>query len=630
MLYKIINGAIEISGNTILEEINFEVHDGEKIGLVGRNGCGKTTLLKGIIGKVEVEEGIGENDFRIDKIGNYNIGYVSQVVDYDINMLMIDYILLSYKDILDIEKELEKLEREMADKYSDKVLNRYNYLTDRYKNIGGYSYKKEYELALRKFGFEDEDKYKKLSEFSGGQLTKLSFVMLLLSKPDLLLLDEPTNHLDIDTTIWLEDYLKKYPKSVIVVSHDRMFLDNVCNVIYEVEYGSLKRYSGNYSNYLKIKKNDYEKALKDYEWQQKEINRLSRIVERFKYKPSKASMAMSKLKQIERMIKIDKPNKEDTRTFSGLFDPKFESYRDVLKVKNLGIGYDSALSCVNVNVERGNKLGIIGENGIGKSTFLKTLVGKIPSLSGKFSFGNKVEIGYFDQKMEDLDLGNTVYDELDKEFPDMSPKEIRCVLGAFEFRGDDIFKRVSDLSGGEKVRLSLCKILRHRPNVLILDEPTNHLDIISKETIQKILVSYKGTVIMVSHDRYLISKVCDSLLVFRKVGVFYYPYGYSDDIMRCNDSCNDSISVKNESLRREKYVSSFKEKSKLERRARKLEDEITDIEGEISLRNEEMLKEEVYLDINEVRRIQGEINDLNIKLDGKIKAWEEILVSLEE
>ena len=629
MLYKINNGAIELSGKMILEEINFEVHDKEKIGIVGRNGCGKSTLLKGMIGEVEFEQGIGDADFRIDKIGNVNMGYVSQNISYDINMLMIDYILLAYKDILDVEKKLEKLELEIANNYSEKVLNKFNELMDCYKYIGGYNYKKEYELALRKFGFKEEDKYKKLNEFSGGELTKLSFIKLLLSKPDLLLLDEPTNYLDIDTTIWLEEYLKNYSKSIILVSHDRMFLDNVCNVIYEIECGSLKRYNGNYSDYLRIKKEDYDRCLRNYEIQQKEIERLTKVAERFKYKPSKASMAMSKLKQIEHMVKFDKPLKENMRTFQAIFEPEFESYRDVLKVKNLAIGYDKILSYVNVNIERGTKLGIIGENGIGKSTFLKTLVGKIAPLSGKFIFGNKVKIGYFDQKMEDLDLENTVYEEIDKEFLRLSPKEIRNILGAFEFRGDDVFKKISDLSGGEKVRLCLCKILQHKPNLLILDEPTNHLDIVSKETIQKMLVSYKGTIIMVSHDRYLISKVCDSLLLFKKDGVSYYPFGYSNEVMKFSDSKKEDKSFGNKSLKKEKYVSPFKEKNKLERKLRKLEDEITDIEGQINLKNEEMLKEKVYLDIDEARRVQREIDDLNVKLDNKTKEWEDILFLLE-
>lgn len=629
MLYKISNGSIEISGNTILEEINFEVHDKEKIGLVGRNGCGKTTLFKGIIGEVELDQGLGEDVFRIDKVGNPNIGYVSQNISYDVNMKMIDYILLAYRDILDVEKELERLEIEICNNYNESVLDKYNALIDQYKYVGGYNYKKEYDLALRKFGFNDSDKEKMLSEFSGGQLTKLAFIRLLLSKPDLLLLDEPTNHLDIDTTIWLENYLKNYSKSVVLVSHDRMFLDNVCNVVYEIEYGCLKRYTGNYSDYLRQKKENYEKTLKDYEWQKKEIDRLNRIVQRFKYKPSKASMAMSKLKQIERMVKIDKPNKEDTKTFRGLFELEFESYRDVLKVKNLGIGYDKILSYVNLNVERGNKVGIIGENGIGKSTFLKTLVGKILPLSGKFSFGNKVEIGYFDQGMSDLGVDNTVYNELNFEFPDMSPRDIRNVLGAFEFRGDDVFKNITDLSGGEKVRLSLCKILVHKPNLLILDEPTNHLDIMSKDVIQKMLVSYKGTVLMVSHDRYLINQVCNSFLVFRKDGVKYYPYGYSDELFRNVDTFKEEVSCCDKNLKKVKYVSPLREKRKLERKLEKLEDEITVIEEKINLCNKDLLKEDVYLNIEKARKIQNEIDVLDSKLSEKTKEWEEILILLE-
>ena len=630
MLYKINNGAVTVAGKTILEEVNFVVHEHDKIGIVGRNGCGKTTLFRAIMGEVPLEEGIGSEDFCVNKIGNFKIGYFSQNVICDDSMSMMEYILMAYKDLIDIENNIKKLEGILENNYSDDVLEKYNSLLYQYKYMGGYDYKKEYELALKKFGFTNDDRYKKINEFSGGQRTKLAFIRLLLSKPDLLLLDEPTNHLDIKATIWLEEYLKNYSKSVVVVSHDRMFLDNVCNIIYEIEYGSLNRYVGNYSSYLMQKKANYEKAFKDYKIQQNEIERLKKIADRFRYKPSKASMAMSKLKQIERMTKIEKPKREDLRTFRAMFKPEVDSYRDVLKVKNLGIGYEKIINYVSLNVEKGDKLGIIGENGIGKSTFLKTLVGRISPLSGKFVFGRRVNIGYFDQSMDALCLDNTVYDELDKMASKMSPTEIRNILGAFEFRGDDVFKKVSDLSGGEKVRLSLCKIFFHKPNLLILDEPTNHLDIISKETIQNMLDAYDGTVIMVSHDRYLVNKVCNSILLFKRDEVLYYPYGYSEEMFLDNDNVSNEESVKGKSLKKEKYVSPLKEKRRLERKLEKLEKEITDLEDKISLKNKEFFNEDVYLNRDNVKKIQSEIDALNIKLDAKNKEWEETLILVEK
>ena len=578
MYYKISNGSVTLNGNTILENINFSVTDNEKIGIVGRNGTGKTTLLKAIIGEVDLEDGY--DTLQIDKTNDFKLGYIKQNVETNLNKSMLDYILSAYRNLVDLEKEIKKTEEKMTQDYTEKLLNKYNNLTLNYKLNGGYSYKKEYETALKKFGFTDQDKEKKLSEFSGGQLTKLSFLKLLLSKPDLLILDEPTNHLDITTIEWLEGYLKNYNKSLIVVSHDQMFLDNICNVIYDIEYGTLKRYSGNYTNFLKRKEEDYQKQLKDYEKQQKEIKRLQAIADRFRYKPTKASMAMSKLKQIEKMVIIDKPQKENLKTFKINFDPELESYKEVLKVKNLSIGYDNELANLTFNVERGDKLGIIGSNGIGKSTLLKTLMGQANQLAGKYVFGNRVNIAYFSQQLENLNLKNTIYDEIDSEFPSLTPNEIRTLLGTFEFTGEDVFKTIKDLSGGEKVRVSLCKILYHKPNVLILDEPTNHLDIISKSTIEKMLKSYKGTIIMVSHDRYLIKNVCNKLLVFNPNSTDFYKFGYEEYLEKKKEiSQEDKIAVEESKEKKEKIVNYNlnKEIQKIERKITKLENMVVEL-----------------------------------------------------
>ena len=452
MYYKISHGSVTLGNNTVLEDVNFCVKDNEKIGIVGRNGSGKTTLLKAIIGEYEINSGYEEVD--IISSGDFNIGYVKQNDGYNLDMKMMDYIRSSFKDILDIERKLNTLEDEMSTHYDEKIVSKYNDLLSRYEYMGGYKYKKEIEVILSKFDFSDKDKYKYLNEFSGGQITKLSLIRLLLSKPDLLILDEPTNHLDIKAIEWLEDYLKGYKGSIILVSHDRMFLDNVCNVIYDIEYGSLTRYSGNYSYFVKKKEENYIRNLNDYERQQREIKRLQDIADRFRYKPTKAGMAMSKLKQIERMVLIDKPDKSNTKSFKINFSPDMNSYRDVLKVKNLSIGYDRELCKLSFEVERGDRLGIIGENGIGKSTFLKTIMGDVPALGGKFVFGDRVNIGYFSQALDNLNYDNSIYDEIDKEFPRLTPNEIRTLLGAFEFSGEDVFKKIKDLSGGEKVRVS--------------------------------------------------------------------------------------------------------------------------------------------------------------------------------
>lgn len=622
MYYKISNGSVTLGANTILEDINFYVKDNDKIGIVGRNGCGKTTLLKAITNEYTLSDGY--DDLKIESSNDFKIGCVKQNITDNLNMKMIDYIKESYSDILEIENKLNSLEQKLSNSYSEQVLNKYNDLQNEYIYKGGNTYKKEYEIALKKFGFTDIDKEKLLNEFSGGQLTKLSLIRLLLSKPDLLILDEPTNHLDINSIEWLENYLKNYKKSIILVSHDRMFLDNICNIIYDIEYGELKRYVGNYSSFVKQKEQDYEKQLKDYEYQQKEIKRLQYIADRFRYKPTKAKMAMSKLKQIEKMIKIDKPNKSNTKTFKINLKTEENSYRDVLKVKNLSIGYDKELCKLSFNLERQDKLGIIGENGIGKSTLIKTLTGLIHPLSGKYIYGDRVSIGYFSQNFENLDNNNTVYEEIDKAYPSMTPNEIRTLLGSFEFTGEDVFKKINDLSGGEKVKLSLCKILNNKPNLLILDEPTNHLDIISKDTIEKILTNYNGTIIMVSHDRYLINDVCNKLLVFENNEAKLYNYGYKEYL----EKRKVDIPILKEEPKKDKNKvinNSVDNTNKLN----KIMKEIELLDNDLKKFNNKLLEKEVYMNVAKAKEIEQEILNITNKIEEKTNEWESLANKVE-
>lgn len=516
MNFKITNGSVEYGAETILEEINIEIKEKEKIAIIGRNGAGKSTLLKAIINNDLLTQGTGEEKFNFYKEGNPVIGYLKQMEFEDDQITMIDEILKVYKPITNLEQKIEQIVEKMQTDKSEELAKEYSKAMDKYEFLDGYTYKKEYETAINKFGFSSEDKLKKISEFSGGQRTKIAFIKLLLSKPDILLLDEPTNHLDIETIEWLEQYLKNYSKSVVIVSHDRMFLNKIVNKVYEIEYGVTTAYSGNYTFFEEQKKINYEKQLKDYEYQQKEIKRLNDIVTRFKYKPTKAKMAMSKLKQIERMVKIEAPNKYDLTTFKTNFIIEKQSGKDVLFAKDLEIGYDKTLQKVSLNVYRGQKIGIIGENGIGKSTLLKTLVGIIPKISGEFEFGHNVQIGYFDQQMSLLDSEKTVLEDFSEEFPNLTTTELRNSLAAFMFYGEDVFKKINMLSGGEKVRLQLCKILKKGPNLLILDEPTNHMDIIGKESLELLLKEYTGTIIFVSHDRFFVNKIADTLLIFTK------------------------------------------------------------------------------------------------------------------
>ncbi len=607
MYLKITNGSIEINNKVILEDINFLIKNNEKVGLVGRNGSGKTTLLKGITGQIPFTDGYDKLNIEKDK---FKIGYVSQENLTDPDTLLIDYIRSSYKEIINIEKNLESLEKEMSNSYKEETLIKYNDLLESYEFLGGYTYKKEYITALNKFGFNTDVYNKKISEFSGGELTKLSLLKLLLSRPDLLILDEPTNHLDITAIEWLENYLKEYKNNIILVSHDRMFLDSICNIIYLIEYGTTKKYVGNYTSYIKQREEEYIKALKDYNRQKKEIKRLEELGDRFRYKPTKAKMAMSKLKQIEKMVKIEKPETFDKKTFKINFNPTTTSYKDVLKLKNLSVGYTKELFNIDLNLEREDKLGIIGDNGIGKSTLIKTITGVIPPIKGKVILGQNVKYAYFSQQLENLNKENTIYDEIKNTFNEMTPLEVRTLLGNFNFKGDDVFKQIKDLSGGEKVRVSLCKILNSKPNLLILDEPTNHLDLINKETIESLLTDYKGTLIIVSHDRYLINKVCTKLLVIEKNKTTLYNYGYKEYLEKRIVSDSPKVNKKEKPKKEKKNIDKTNGKKIIEK-------EINDLESKVNLLNNELLKSEVYMDQLKSKDILLQIESLNKLIDKK-------------
>ena len=611
MKYQIINGAITFGNNTILEEINFTINKSDRIAIVGRNGSGKTSLLKSLVDNDMLESGIGFDDLRIVKIGKPSIGYQEQHAFSNLDVTLLDEILKVYKDITNLENKIKKLEDKMISNATSETILEYTDCIERYKLIGGYTYKKEYEVALNKFGFSSEDKMKKLSEFSGGQRTKISFLKLLLSKPDILLLDEPTNHLDIVTVEWLEEYLSNYPKALVVISHDRMFLDKIVNKVYEIEYATLTLYKGNYSSYELQKKLNYEKQLADYEFQQKEIKRLQDIADRFRYKPSKASMAMSKLRKIEQMTIIDKPEHADTRNWKFLLKVDDYSSNNVLSVKDLVIGYKNIpLSKVSFNLYKGQKLAIIGENGKGKSTLIKTLMGIIPKISGKFTYGYNVNKEYFDQQMEFLNDENTVFDEYLHSFPTEDPQQIRNILGTFMFSGEDVFKKIKVLSGGEKVRLQLCKILRKSPNLLILDEPTNHLDIFSKEKLETLLTEYNGTVLFVSHDRYFINKVADSLLVFENDEVVYFDGKYDEYVNQKKSIVITSEKAKDKKISKKesKPKTTFAIMKKLERDIDKKENKRKELETKL-------FDKEIYTNITKVNEINDMIENLTKEID---------------
>lgn len=625
MRIEIINGSVEYDGNTVLSEINFSVSDKEKIALVGRNGSGKTSILKCISGEVPLVSGTGDEKFSFSISGAPKIGYLQQVSLND-ELTLRQEILSAYKDVVALENKLQILLDKMSENPSDENVGAYSRAMERFENIGGYLYKKEYLTAVSKFGFSAEDLDKKLSCFSGGQRTKIALMKLLLEKPDVLLLDEPTNHLDIAAVEWLEGYLKNYKNSVVIVSHDRMFLDRIVGVVYEIEYGVTTRYKGNYTAFLTQKQQAYDKALKDAKWKSAEIDRLRKIVERFRYKATKAAMAQSKLKEIERLGTVETPRRFDTSTFASSFQPEYESVRDALFVKDLVFGYDKPLGEISLAVERGQKIGVIGSNGTGKSTLLKTITGLIPPLSGDVRFGVKTRVGYFDQTIAATKSELSVLEDFRAEFPELNDGEIRKTLGGFLLSGDDVFKCVKDLSGGEKVRLALSKIFRRRPNFLILDEPTNHMDIIGKETLEKLLMDFSGTVIVVSHDRYLINRVAKSLIVFENGGVRYFDGTFDEYEEREKETAEEVAKEKPEKTKKtggERYVES-KEEARRKHRVEFLEKKITALEEELSLARAKLDDETVNTDYKKVMAVEEEIKTIEEKLDPLITEWTEL------
>ena len=622
MLFKISNGAVTLGGETVLENIDLEIRDKEKIAIVGRNGAGKTTLLKCITGEVELEEGAGNGSCSITKAGDPVIGVLEQITFTDESRTFLEEILECFRNILNMEARMQELVYQMDSDSSEELIAEYTRLSEDFERRGGYIYKKEYMVMVKKFGFSEDDLNRPISEFSGGQRTKIAFIKLLLSHPDILLLDEPTNHLDINAVRWLEDYIKSYKSAVVIVSHDRMFLEKTVDRVYEIEYGETHRYKGNYSAYERQKREEYQLQIKDQEYRQKEIKRLTELVERFRYKATKASMAQSKLKQIERLKEVGLQDRYDLKSFHADVQPRIESVKKVFEAKDLVIGYDNPLAVINLEVLRGQRLAVMGGNGTGKSTFLKTIMGKQEPLSGSFEFGLKTETGYFDQQMAQYSSTKTVKDDVHDEFPELTETQVRTLLGSFLFSGDDVFKCVNDLSGGERVRLALAKIFKRRPNVLILDEPTNHMDIVGKETLENMLQCYEGTVILVSHDRYFINKIADRLLVFEDGGAVYHPYGYAEyeEKLKAED---DNVSVQSEKKedKPKKDNTSFRDKGRRERKLKKLEDQIAKCEEDISGLESRLEDPSISADYVKLSEIQDEINRLAEEQERLTEEW---------
>lgn len=525
MLYQIKDGTVSVGGQTILSHVDFYIKEKEKIAVVGKNGAGKTTLLRLLAGELQLDrddrrgmssgahgkETACKNSLGIVTSRNITIGMLRQV------------------DSSNQDKTIEEILLESCP-------DRDTYSKERF------DYEMEYDRLFTGFGFEKEEKSRTLGSFSGGEQTKISLIKLLLEKPDLLLLDEPTNHLDMKTVEWLEDYLINYPKAVVIVSHDRAFLDAVATGVYELENGALHRYAGNYTQYRQQKLKNLQIQRKAYERQQAEIAHNNELIDKFKHKPKKAAFARSRKTMLARMKLIEKPVEDEAHIFTGNIEPQFPGGKWVYEAKELKIGYDGrALLELSLRIRRGQKIAVIGDNGIGKSTFLKTVAGLIPPIKGTSQLGSNLLVGYFDQQSALIDSDKTVRDHFHELFPALLEKDLRKTLGMYLFGGANASKRISSLSGGEKSRLVLAELLTGRPNLMILDEPTNHMDIPAKETLESAFKAYTGTMLFVSHDRYFIKQVADAILVFENDKVMYYPFGYDHYISRLKASQDGNL-----------------------------------------------------------------------------------------
>ena len=691
MLYEVKNGTISLGGNEILSHFNFRMVDNEKIGIVGRNGAGKTTLLKLMNGEIGLDYNDDNTMGEIVKSKDYNVGFLRQQlagadeevrVSENVGMISASpltayqYLLTAFERLIDMEENISKITNELSENYNEKKANELNKLIDTYNFEGGHTYIKELKTGFKKFGFDEFDLEKPINEFSGGQATKISLLKLLLSKPDVLLLDEPTNHLDIEAIEWMEGYLQNYKKNVVIVSHDRMFLDNICNVIYDIENKLAERYDGNYTDFVEQKEINYQLKLAEYNKNLKEIERLTALADRFRYKATKAKMVQSKDKVIEKLeAKTFKPLESDTKTFHVKIVPHKAGGKEVLRCNNLVVGYEgartarpyestqqpvaasyassNAIAIVNVTVNRHDRVAVIGANGTGKSTFIKTIVGVIPKLGGDFEYGHEIEYEYFDQRIAENNSTKTIFEDFSDEFPTYNNTEVRNRLGRFLFGEEDIDKRVCDLSGGEKVRLCLSKIMERKPNLLILDEPTNHLDILGKESLEETLNNFEGTVIFVSHDRYFVKKISNKVLYFEKSGehttnlqdanvkcsTHFFEFGYEDYEKYVNEKesnedgartarpydvdtnvCDDSVRIGTDSQSKNQYELN-KQKNKNQKKAKRLEEEIAELENEIEELNKSLEDEKIQSDFEELTNINIKIKELSDLLEDKYDEW---------
>ena len=635
MLIQLNNVTKNFVVNEIFSNVKMEINDKDRVAIVGRNGAGKSTLLKIISGELSFDSG----ERTISK--NTTIGYLSQEFIVREDLSIYEEMITCFDEIISLEANLEKLSYELTPENIENdpgLLDRFDRLQNEVLTHKDYHYKSKIESVLYGLDFTKDVFDKKISTFSGGEKTRLSMAKLLLSEPDLLILDEPTNHLDMENVAWLENYLSSYNGAIVIVSHDRYFLDKVVNVVYNLEFGKLKKYVGNYSKFLKQYEEDYEKQLKEFTSQQKDIKRLEEFVQKNIARASTSKMAKSRQKVLDKMELIDNPKKDD-KAANIEFNIKEQSGRDVLMIENLKVGYDGKQvgNAYNFSVYKGDRIAIVGRNGIGKSTLINTIAKEQNAIGGSVHYGSKVSLGYYDQKQAEFESSKTILNELWDEYPLMKEAEVRTVLGRFLFRGDSVLKIVRDLSGGEKARLQLAKLMLEKNNLLVLDEPTNHLDITSKQVLEDALENYEGTIVFVSHDRYFINKIANKVLDI--TGDDYSIYlGNYDYYLEKREQELIAKKLKEEKTAevQEKVANDYalgkeekKRIRKLERTREELLEKIESLEEKVTLVNNELTKEEVYTDAIKVQEYNEELRSLNQEIEDLNNNWLEIEEELE-
>ncbi|KRU23871.1 ABC-F family ATP-binding cassette domain-containing protein [Clostridium botulinum] len=622
----------------ILDNLTFNINENDKVGLIGANGAGKSTLFKILTSSLEQDSG----DIFIDK--SKSLGYLAQHLSLDSNNTIYEEVLDVFHDLIKMEEKLNKLEKLMNEpydknnkEYHDKVIKDYTTYTDLYINRGGYTYKGEIHRVLRGLSFEEEDFNKQINILSGGQKTRVALCKLLLQSPDILLLDEPTNHLDLTAINWLEEYLKAYKGTVLIISHDRYFLDEITNQTFELISGHMNCYNGNYSKFIELRKKEYEVKLKAYNLQQSEIKRQEKIIEKYRSFNREKSIkaAESRQKSLDKIERIDAPDKLP-KPVKISFETQIKSGNDILHIENLSKSYGDMTLFENVemDIKREEKIALIGDNGRGKTTLFKIIMDEIQSNSGTKYIGKNVFIGYYDQEQSDLNECNTVLDEIWDEFPEMTTTEVRNALAAFLFTGDDVFKEISKLSGGEKCKVNLLKLMLSKSNLLLLDEPTNHLDIMSREALEDALLNYDGTVLVISHDRYFLNKVIGKIYELNIDGIKEYLGNYDYYIhKKINPNRFDYEAITSENSKTKTQIHQERKKKKEEEKKLKqeklkiknLEKEITDLEEVVNSLQEQLCLEEVYSDSVKSEKINKDIINKQKLIEDLYSEWENFM-----